>query len=472
MAITTNQTTVESAIEIADLRQGRSHGADLGETEPSRSPEEHLSKSVYLKLISAGFSFFVAGVNDGSIGALIPYVIREFNISTAIVSTVYGANFLGWLFAAFTNTHLCQYLSLGTLLALGAAFQIAAHALRSWDPPFGLFVVTFWLVSIGQAFQDTHANTFVSGAKGAHRWLAFIHAMYMAGCLVGPFASTAVASAGEVSRWYLFYTLPLGLGVINLALTCVAFRDTLGLRREPVASESQGRTIGGEAVDRSNDVVSRNKDATQLIRKTAGTLSVWLLSLFFFFYLGSVLTASGWVVEYLVDVRHGELSRMGYVPAGFNGGALIGRLLLAEPTHRLGERRMVLLYCIASIALQLIFWLVPNIVAASIAVSFIGFFTGPLFATLIFASSNPATKGISLGSKLFPPEIHSTALALVFVFAQMGGSLFPIITGAVSANAGVAVLQPILVALLAATAVSWLLVPSPKSIPNTSLHQE
>lgn len=279
---------------------------------------------------------------------------------TDAVFPSYGANFLGWLFAAFSNTHLCQYLNLGTMLALGAAFQIAAHALRSWDPPFGLFVVTFWLVSVGQAFQDTHANSWVAGAvpKGAHRWLAFIHAMYMAGCLVGPFVSTAVASAGEVSRWYLFYTFPLGLGVVNLVLTCVAFRDTLGLQRKSVASESQGRTLDqAAAAEPSNEAVSRNKEATQLIKKTASTPSVWLLSLFFFFYLGSVLTAGGWVVEYLVNVRHGNLSQMGYVPAGFNGGGLLGRLLLAEPTHRFGERRMVFLYIVASVGLQLIFWL-------------------------------------------------------------------------------------------------------------------
>ncbi|KAL7930787.1 MFS general substrate transporter [Trichoderma chlorosporum] len=462
MAITATQTTVENAVELADVRQESSRDVDPSETEPAPRPDRRLNKSMYLKLISAGFSFFVAGVNDGSIGALIPYVIREYDISTAIVSSVYGANFLGWLFAAFANTHLCQYLNLGAMLALGAVFQIAAHALRSWDPPFGLFVVTFWLVSVGQAFQDTHANSWVASAvpKGAHRWIAFIHAMYMAGCLIGPFVSTAVASAGEVSRWYLFYTFPLGLGVVNLTLTCVAFRNTLGLQHKAVESENNGRTLGG-TVENGNDTVSRNKEATQLIKKTARTPSVWLLSLFFFFYLGAVLTAGGWVVEYLVNVRHGDLSQMGYVPAGFNGGGLLGRLLLAEPTHRFGERRMVFLYIVAAFGLQLIFWLVPNIIAASIAVSLVGFFTGPLFPT-----------GISLGSKLFSPEIHSTALPLVFVFAQMGGSLFPIITGVVSANAGVKVLQPILIALLATTAVSWLLVPSPKSTSNTALHQE
>lgn len=86
---------------------------------------------------------------------------------------------------------------------------------------------------------------------------------------------------------------------------------------------------------------------------------------------------------------------------------------------------------------------------------------GPLFAA-----------GIRLGSKLFPPEIKSTALPLVFVMAQLGGSAFPIVTGVVSASAGVKVLQPMLVALLATTAVTWLLVPSPKATPNAALHQE
>ena len=279
----------------------------------------------------------------------------------------YGGNFFGWLFAAIVNTHVCQYLDLGAMLAVGAFLQVAAHSLRAWNPPFGLFVVTFWLVSIGQAFQDTHGNTFVAGLKSetAHRWLAFIHAMYMAGCLVGPFVSTAIAAAGgegSESRWHLFYTFPLGLGVANVALVAVAFRDTLRLHgkkpRQDASTDASADEVGGSpqpSADCQDE--SRNKGAIRLIKDTLSTPSVWLLCMFFFFYLGSVLTASGWVVEYLVDVRHGNLSQMGYVPAGFNGGCLLGRLLLAEPTYRFGERKMVLIYCLIAIALQLIFWL-------------------------------------------------------------------------------------------------------------------
>ncbi|TWU72016.1 hypothetical protein ED733_000004, partial [Metarhizium rileyi] len=170
--------------------------------------------------------------------------------------------------------------------------------------------------------------------------------------------------------------------------------------------------------------------------------------------LWGVATACGWVVEYLVYVRHGSLSQMRYMSRLVSMAVLYSvRLLLAEPTHRFGELQMILLYCLISISLQLIFRLygnkclrhmsfhheppnqisVPNIIAASIAISLIGLFTGPLLS-----DSQPpvqhkpvylAGHNLSLGSRIFPRHVHSTALALVFVFAQMGGSLFPIITG-------------------------------------------
>jgi hypothetical protein len=103
----------------------------------------------------------------------------------------------------------------------------------------------------------------------------------------------------------------------------------------------------------------RNKSALKEVKQLLGIRDVWIISLLFFFYLGvgttsgGMLTLSpssilvimstnnaqvGWVVEYLVRVRHGNLANIGYVPAGSYGGLFLGRLLLAEPTHRFGER--------------------------------------------------------------------------------------------------------------------------------------
>ncbi|KAJ5094662.1 Major facilitator superfamily domain general substrate transporter [Penicillium angulare] len=418
----------------------------LQELEPAIPPQP---KWLYPKIFSAGVSFFVAGINDGSLGSLIPYVIRSYDIGTNMVSLLYGVTFFGWLFAAISSSFICQHLDLGAMLSLGALMQILAHVLRVWLPPFPLYAVTFFFASLGQAYNDMHANTFVSGQKGAHRWLGFIHAMYMGGCLVGPFVATAVASANSgtdtdtESKWNLFYCLPLAVGVVNLVAVGVSFHDRVGFvgkgnrRMEDVQTQVEG--------ERGS---SARKNALKEIRDTLSTPGVWLLSLFFFFFLGAAVTAGGWMVEYLVNIRNGDVKEMGYVPAGFYGGAFLGRLLLAEPTHRLGERRMIFIYAVLCVGLQLVFWLVPNIITEAVAVSLLGFFSGPFFAT-----------GVSVGSKIFAPEILSPAISFVFVLGQIGGSIFPAITGLIAAHVGVKVLQPILVGLLGAAGISWLVLP-------------
>jgi fucose permease len=235
---------------------------------------------------------------------------------------------------------------------LGAALQILAQALRAWKTPFVLYVITFWLTSVGQALQDTHANSYVAGSsKGAHRWLGFIHAMYMAGCLIAPFAASPIASAKSPSVWYLFYTVPAGLGAINLVMCLLAFRKTFRLKD---TSRNSATNANSPTTQTSE---SQHKTASMLIKLTLRQSSLWYISVFFFFYLGMTLTASGWVVEYLVDVRDGDLERVSYVPAGFSGGCLLGRLLLPEPTHRYGERLMGTIYLAICLGVQLIFWL-------------------------------------------------------------------------------------------------------------------
>jgi hypothetical protein len=42
----------------------------------------------YFKLMSASFCFFIGGVNIGSLGAIVPYIIRDYHVSTAIISSV------------------------------------------------------------------------------------------------------------------------------------------------------------------------------------------------------------------------------------------------------------------------------------------------------------------------------------------------------------------------------------------------
>jgi fucose permease len=94
--------------------------------------QEPLTLHVALKLASAAFAFLVAGVNDGSLGALLPYVLRGYNISTGSVAILYGTAFAGWVVTALIGGYVRACAGSGGALVLGASSQLVAYALRVW----------------------------------------------------------------------------------------------------------------------------------------------------------------------------------------------------------------------------------------------------------------------------------------------------------------------------------------------------
>jgi len=230
----------------------------------------------------------------------------------------------------------------------------------------------------------------------------------------------------------LFYLFPLGLSTGNLVLVLLAFRDSVHFKDDTPVQEEE----------------SRSRTAMSEVKQMLKIRDLWVFCLFFFFYLGTCTTSGGWIVEFLVRVRHGNLSEMGYVPSGSYGGIFLGRLLLAEPTHRFGERWMLLLYAGICFVLQLVFWLVPNLISSIAMFSIMGFFLGPFFAA-----------GVSVASKIFPKQLQPAALGMIFVVAQAGGALFPSLIGVIASHAGVKILPPIVAGLIVIMGVTWAFVP-------------
>lgn len=90
-ATATITNTSQTDIELTQLPESR-------ETGVRSESQDHLAAGntgspkrdwkLLFQLMSCGVSFFVAGVNDGSLGALLPYVIRSYGLTTAIASSV------------------------------------------------------------------------------------------------------------------------------------------------------------------------------------------------------------------------------------------------------------------------------------------------------------------------------------------------------------------------------------------------
>ncbi len=198
---------------------------------------------------------------------------------------------------------LSAYLTLGQLLALGAILQLIAQCIRPWSP-LPLYCITFFVQSLGMAFQDSHTNTFVSSVPAAHRWLGFIHAMYALGCLVGPLIATAIATNGaavavaggsgiveeSTDEWMKCYHVLTGLGVINIAGVAVGFRDTL--LEASRSQEAESGTGGGRTATKN---ASGGRAALKELPEMLKIKSVWMISLFYFFELGAGATSGGMI---------------------------------------------------------------------------------------------------------------------------------------------------------------------------------
>lgn len=76
-----------TSIELPSRKEG-----DVETTPPdaqSSTPQSPAIPGRKLKLSSAGFSFFVAGTNDGSMGALLPYMLQDYHIGTSFIALMY-----------------------------------------------------------------------------------------------------------------------------------------------------------------------------------------------------------------------------------------------------------------------------------------------------------------------------------------------------------------------------------------------
>lgn len=168
--------------------------------------------------------------------------------------------------------------------------------------------------------------------------------------------------------------------------------------------------VDGSGEESEEEAQGSFRKAWMEMRETAAQKEVWLLSVFYFFYLGLAITLGGmdgtlglvlgdsltlyegWLVEYLVTERHGELSKVGYFSTVLYAGMTLGRLILVEPTHRFGERRMLLIYSALCLGLQIISWRVNSIAGTATCATLMSFFLGPFFAAV---SLQPAAMKIS-----------------------------------------------------------------------------
>jgi MFS family permease len=125
----------------------------------------------------------------------------------------------------------------------------------------------------------------------------------------------------------------------------------------------------------------------------------------------------------MISVRHGDPKKVGYIASGFWTGFTLGRVVLADITHKFGERRMVFFYLALAVVMQLMFWFVPSIPVNAVAV----FLLGMDFEPLIVNDNNLTIRlgffigpfypvGLYILTEVVPQELHVGAIGMLIEF--------------------------------------------------------
>lgn len=174
----------------------------------------------------------------------------------------------------------------------------------------------------------------------------------------------------------------------------------------------------------------------------------WLCAAFLLAYVGVEVSLGGWIVQFMIRVRKAGRFPAGMTSVGFWLGLTLGRVVLGFVTPRLGVKLAVALYLPATMALELVFWLVPQFYVSAVAVSLQGFFLGPLFPAVVIATT-----------QLLPKHLHVSAIGFAASFGGSGAAILPFAVGAIAQAKGVQILQPIILAFLTLLLGLWLCLP-------------
>ncbi|KAF4980869.1 hypothetical protein FZEAL_3215 [Fusarium zealandicum] len=385
------------------------------------------------RLLSVCLANLGNALSDSAAGALIPYMEKYYNIGYGVVSLIFVGQAIGFVVAAAFLDVLRAKLGRAKLLGLGQSLVTLAYIPIIAGAPFPVVICSFFFVGFSISVNVGIGNLFCGGLRNGTFMLGLLHGTYGIGGVIGPLIATALVTAAH-AVWTRYYILTCAIGVCTFSLSVWSFWKYE--KELSPTGRSRETSKAGESMMNSMFVALKLR-------------IVLLGSIFIFAYQGAEVSISGWVISFLINVRDGDPSSVGYVTAGFWTGITLGRFLLSGPAHRIGERVFVYGLILGALAFQILVWFVPNIVGNAVAVSIVGLLLGPIYAcaTAVFM------RGMSRREAL-------SGIGTISACGSAGGAVAPFITGLMAQAVGTFVLHPIVIFLFVVMLVCWYCLPA------------
>ena len=333
----------------------------------------------------------------------------DYGLTYTVAALVFLAPFAGYTLAALVSDRLHVKYGRRGMAFIGPALKLVAYIVISTHPPYPAVVVVLGLVGIANGILDGAWNAWVSQFPSTNEILGLLHGCYGLGATISPLIVTSMVTKYHLGWWKFFYLMD-ALLVVELVFCSATFWEETGKKYRATTRDEEGEQTG-------------------MFRKSLRQKTTWIIAGFLLIYMGAegkcrkalslylmtdgrAVSIGGWIVTFMSRVREGSQFSSGLTATGFWLGMTMGRVVLGFVTPRIGERLAIIIYSLIALALQLVFWLVPQFYVSAVAIALIGFCIGPFFPAAVIAAA-----------KLLPPELHVAAIGFSSAIGGSGAAL-------------------------------------------------
>lgn len=205
---------------------------------------------------------------------------------------------------------------------LGPGVRLISYIVICLHPPYAVMVIFFIFAGFGNGLEDAAWNAWVANMEKANEVLGFLHGFYGLGATLSPLIATTMVTKAKL-QWYTFYYILIGAAVIELVAAVAAFWTNTG----PAYREANPRS--------EEETGNRMKEALN-------NRVTWVCSVFLLVCVGIEVAISGWVVVFMMNIRHAAPFPAGMGETGYWMGLTVGRVVLGFVTGRLGEMTAII----------------------------------------------------------------------------------------------------------------------------------
>jgi MFS transporter, FHS family, glucose/mannose:H+ symporter len=354
------------------------------------------------------YAFIVTGMLVLMTGAILPYLMKDFDLSYGQGGLLLSLQAVGNLSAGFLSGFAAMYLGRKAVMVTGAVcFAVGFGCIPLLSSPLLLFLFLF-ISGMGWGIMNTMVNAAVNDAtNGKSSIINLLHMFFSIGGFIAPFI---VALSLKLNlNWH--YNVIL-MSVLSAILTVVFLIMPVG--------SSAGKTENG-------------KSSFAFLKDTRFYIFMGIL----FFYVGAESTINGWMVTFLL--KTGIMSEAGaQTTLSLVWIAIIlGRLFSAYISRFFPKEKILLGFSLAGTVCFILFLNTKNPVLLTVSAIGTGLSIAGIYPTTV------ANAGYLIKSS-------DIAGAILLSCGGLGASVIPYVAGAVAQRYGIfSVMLTTIVALAA-----------------------